>query len=409
MLLTLARNFRASPHRIFLVANLLTGLGVIALYSIAFHQETTLWQVSFVKQLLFLIPALAGFLLVMMLPAHLIHKYAYTAYGVMLLAISLPYLGPQVAGTRRWIDLGLPVNIQPAEMAKWILIIALARYLSGRSLGMRHFGSNIFPLVLVLIPTLIVLKQPDLGTALIILTPVVPMLFWAGARPYHLFLFLAPVLSVLAAFHVLLFTVWILIMAAVLLLSRPTLRAGVSVFFGNIFLGLLAPWIWSLLAPYQQKRILILINPDLDPMGAAYQIIQSKTAIGSGGLFGKGWGQGTQTHLKFLPVQESDFIVSVIGEELGFVTLALMILAFSWLILKIVTLAYHSKDRFASLVLIGVGTVFLAHVFINFAMTIGLIPVKGLPLPFVSYGGSFLVSCFIMVGLVMNLGINRSD
>ena len=144
-------------------------------------------------------------------------------------------------------------------------------------------------------------------------------------------------------------------------------------------------------------------------MGAGYQIIQSKTALGSGGFLGKGWGQGTQTHLKFLPVQESDFIVSVIGEEFGFLTLLIMLVLFSWLINKIIGLALNATDRFSSLVLVGISTIFLTHVFVNCAMTAGMIPVKGLPLPFISYGGSFLLSCFMMVGFVLNFGREKLD
>jgi len=182
---------------------------------------------------------------------------------------------------------------------------------------------------------------------------------------------------------------------------------GVGLFFGNIFLGLLTPVVWGLLRPFQQKRVLTLLNPELDPLGAGYQIIQSKMAIGSGGFFGKGWGQGTQTHLKFLPVQESDFIVSVMGEELGFITLLIMLIVFTFFIYRITRSAFESNDRFSSLVLIGFASIFLAHVFVNCAMTVGLIPVKGLPLPFISYGGSFLMAAFMMTGLSMNLAVNR--
>jgi rod shape determining protein RodA len=152
-----------------------------------------------------------------------------------------------------------------------------------------------------------------------------------------------------------------------------------------------------------------LFNPESDPLGSGYQIIQSKTALGSGGLLGKGWGQGTQTHLKFLPVQESDFIVSVIGEELGFIALFSVLALFFFLIVKIIRLALNASDRFSGLVLIGISTIFLTHVFVNCAMTAGMIPVKGLPLPFVSYGGSFLISSFMMIGLVLNFGREELD
>ena len=154
--------------------------------------------------------------------------------------------------------------------------------------------------------------------------------------------------------------------------------------------------------PYHRNRILTAINPELDPLGSGYQVIQIKTALGSGGFLGKGWGEGTQTQLKFLPVQESDFIVSVIGEELGFISILIMLVLFLCLILKILNLAFNATDRFSGLALIGIATIFLSHIFVNCSMASGMIPVKGLPLPFVSYGGSFLFSCFIMIGIVIN-------
>ena len=166
---------------------------------------------------------------------------------------------------------------------------------------------------------------------------------------------------------------------------------------------------WNSLTKYQQNRIITFLNPEKDPLGAAYQIIQSKTAIGSGGLFGKGWGEGTQTHLKFLPVQESDFILSVIGEEMGFFMVLIVLATIGFVIMQIIKRSYLSKDRFSSLVLIGIGTLILSHVFVNTAMTVGLIPVKGLPFPFISAGGSFLLSSYLMIGLVVKLSVNYSD
>lgn len=164
-----------------------------------------------------------------------------------------------------------------------------------------------------------------------------------------------------------------------------------------------------MLNSYQQNRIITFIYPENDPLGAAYQIIQSKTAIGSGGFFGKGWGYGTQTHLKFLPVQESDFILSVIGEELGFILIAIILITFGYLLNTIIRYSFLSKDKFSSLILLGLGSIIFAHVFVNTAMTVGLIPVKGLPLPFISAGGTFLVTSYVMVGLIMRFSIHYSD
>lgn len=403
MFLAFQKRFSEAPYSILLMAILLTGLGLITLYSIVSVGGGSGVN-AFSKQVIFLCLAFFFFLLMLFIPRHTIHKFIYILYGITLIAVLLPFLGEKVAGTHRWIQFGLPIGIQPSEMAKWVTILTLARYLSDHNLQMGTFKSILIPFLIVLIPTAIIFRQPDLGTALILMTPIIPMCYWAGARPYYLFLILAPILSILTAFHVASFTVWAILMGIIIFLSKPKLWHGVTLYFGNIFLGLLAPLIWNSLKPYQQKRVLTLFNPELDPLGAAYQIIQSKTALGSGGLWGKGWGQGTQTHLKFLPVQESDFILSVIGEELGFITILTMLIIFILFTLKIVKLAFDSKDRFSGLALLGMAIVFLAHVFVNSAMTAGMIPVKGLPLPFISYGGSFLLTCFMMVGLIMNLG-----
>jgi rod shape determining protein RodA len=343
------------------------------------------------------------------LSKRLIHKYIYVFYVLVVFAVLLPFLGDKVSGTYRWINFGLPFDIQPSEIAKWIIVLVLARYLSDHNLQMTHFSSNLFPLLIALIPTIIVLKQPDLGTAFVMMSSVLPMLYWIGARPFHLFMIVAPILSILSAFNVSVFYFWAFFLAIIIYLSKPKLIYGLGVYFGNIFLGLIFPLVWNSLRPYQQNRVLTYINPEIDPLGAGYHIIQSKTALGSGGLFGKGWGQGTQTHLKFLPVQESDFIVSAIGEELGFIFLLLMILLFFFFIYKILRLAINASDRFSGLILIGLASIFMAHVFINSAMASGLMPVKGLPLPFISYGGSFLVSSFMMVGMILNFGRDDGD
>ena len=392
------------PVSILVFTAMLTILGLISLFSISMNQFDEVGITTFTKQLLFLIPAFVGFITILFIPKYMIHKYIYIAYSLMLILVLTPFLFETIAGTHRWINFGLPVSIQPSEFAKWIVVVTLARYLSDHNLQMKKFMTILFPILIALLPAVIILQQPDLGTAIILLTPILPMLYWVGARPFHLFILVAPLLSIATAFHTISFTFWAIIMGSIIYLTQPRLVFGVLLYFGNIFLGLLSPFLWNSLRPYQQKRILTLFNPELDPLGAAYQTIQSKVAIGSGGFFGKGLGWGTQTHLKFLPVQESDFIVSVIGEELGFITIAIMLIVFSIFMLKIVKLAFLAKERFPGLVLIGIGTIFMAHVFVNTAMSTGMIPVKGLPLPFISAGGSFLLSCFIMIGLIMKMG-----
>jgi len=389
--------------KIPLVAFFLTGIGLIALYSVSLHQGGELIRSPFFRQLIFLIPATIGFWLVILIPPHIIHNKSYILYWIAVISVLIPYLGPKIAGTYRWIIIS-GIGFQPSEFAKVTLVLVLARYLSDHNLEMKNISSIIIPFCITLIPTAIVLKQPDLGSAIIMLVPVVTMLYWAGTRPFHLFILIAPLFSILSAFHTIPFTIWIIILGMLIIFAKPKLIYGVILFFTNIFLGLLFPILWNGLKEYQQNRVLTLFKPELDPLGAAYQIIQSKTAIGSGGLFGKGWGEGTQTHLKFLPVQESDFILSVIGEELGFIAILAIFIGFTYFILQLVNMAYSSKDRFYSFVLIGISMLFLSHIFVNAAMTVGLIPVKGLPLPFISAGGSYLVSSFMMMGLALNIG-----
>ena len=403
MFLEIWQKIKSSPLVILTPVIFLLSLGLLSLYSIAMLQIESPPN-AFTKQSFFLIPSFIMLFVMTILSKRLIHKYIYFFYILSIFAVLLPFIGDKVAGTYRWINFGLPFDLQPSEIAKWIIVLTLARYLSDHNLQMNHFNSNILPIIIALIPTLIVLNQPDLGTAFVMMAPILPMLYWVGARPFHLFLIIAPLLSIFSAFNVAVFSIWAFSLAIIIYISKPKLIHSIGIYFSNIFLGLIFPLVWNSLRPYQQNRVLTFINPEIDPLGAGYHIIQSKTALGSGGLLGKGWGEGTQTHLKFLPVQESDFIVSAIGEELGFVALFFMISLFLWFIYKILRLALNTNDRFSGLILIGIASIFMAHIFVNSAMASGLMPVKGLPLPFISYGGSFLVSSFMMVGLILNFG-----
>ena len=387
----------------------LSAIGLIILKSISNHHPNDLIFTPFFKQVIFLIPAIIVLFATLIIPRYSIHKYSYLLFVFGIIIVVLPFFGTPHARTYRWLDLGLPFAIQTSEFAKVFTTLTLARYLSDHTLEMKKFSSIIIPIFIALTPTIIVMNQPDLGTAIVMMTPLLPMLYWAGARPFYLFLILAPIFSMLTAFHTLSFSFWALILGSVIIFARPTLFLSLFLFFGNIFLGLLSPYAWNTLSLYQQNRILTFLNPEKDPLGVAYQIIQSKTAIGSGGLLGKGWGQGTQTHLKFLPVQESDFILSVIGEELGFVMIAILLIFTGFFIMQIIKFSFLSKDRFSSLALIGIATIFLAHVFVNTAMTVGLIPVKGLPFPFISAGGSFFITSFMMTGIVIKLSVNYTD
>lgn len=394
---------KASPIVILINIIGLLLLGLMSLYSISILQEENSSN-AFTKQILFLGPAIILMFIMTILSKRFIHKYIYLFYCFIILLVLLPFFGQETAGTYRWINFGFSFGLQPSEIAKWVIVITLAKYLSDNNLQVHKFSSNIIPFFIAIIPTVIVLNQPDLGTAFVMMVPVIPMLYWVGARPYHLFLIIAPLLSIITAFNVIVFTIWSTLVGIIIFRSMDKLWNGVTIFFSNVFLGLMFPILWNFLRPFQKNRILTFFNPEIDPLGAGYHIIQSKTALGSGGLIGKGLGGGTQSQLKFLPVQESDFVVSVIGEELGMISLVIMLLLFALLVIKMINLSYSALDRFSGLIIIGIASIFLSHVFINCSMATGLMPVKGLPLPFISYGGSFLISSFMMVGLVLNFG-----
>jgi len=403
MLFHIWEQIKASPNVILINIIGLLLLGLMSLYSISILQEENSSN-AFTKQILFLGPAIILMFIMTILSKRFIHKYIYLFYCLIILLVLLPFFGQETAGTYRWINFGFSFGLQPSEIAKWVIVITLAKYLSDNNLQVHKFSSNITPFFIAIIPTVIVLNQPDLGTAFVMMVPVIPMLYWVGARPYHLFLIIAPLLSIITAFNVIVFTIWSTIVAIIVFRSMDKLWNGVAIFFFNVFLGLMFPILWNFLRPFQKNRILTFFNPEIDPLGAGYHIIQSKTALGSGGLIGKGLGGGTQSQLKFLPVQESDFVVSVIGEELGMISLVIMLLLFALLVVKMINLSYSALDRFSGLIIIGIASIFLSHVFINCSMATGLMPVKGLPLPFISYGGSFLISSFMMVGLVLNFG-----
>ena len=392
-----------SVSRLFFIIIGLITVSLMTLYSISDNPLS--YSSSFYRQCVFLIFSFIVFIFVKNISMKTIHDNSTLIFITTFVFCIIPFFLPSVEYTYRWIDFGF-FYIQPSEYLKCATVIVIAKYLSNHQLRVKDNSIIVVPSILTLLSALIVLNQPDLGTAVIICAPLLPMLLWAGVSNFTIFLMITPIITILAASNIISFTVWALIKFICFLIFQASIMTKSILYFANIFTGLLTPFLWNNLADYQKQRILTFLNPDLDPMGSAYHIIQSITAIGSGGLFGKGWGAGSQTQLKFLPVQESDFILSVIAEELGFLgILCVMILCFL-LIKTLLDIAFRSSDYFASLVIVGLGSILLSHIFINSAMTIGLMPVKGLPMPFISAGGSFLLSCFIMIGLVVSFSKN---
>ena len=390
-------------NRLIVLTGVLLIIGLVALYSISDNPLSI--GSSFFRQCIFILLSFFVYVLIRNIPLKTIHDNSTTIFVVIAILCFIPFFLPQVEYTYRWIDLGF-MTLQPSEYLKVALIIAIAKYLSNHQLEVKSKLIVIIPAILTLFCAGIVLNQPDLGTAVIVCSPLIPMLLWAGVNGFIIFLIIAPIITILAASNIIFFSIWAVVMFLCFLMFRPNLISGSFLYFANIFAGLLTPFFWNNLAEYQKQRILTFLNPDLDPMGSAYHIIQSVTAIGSGGFFGKGFGHGSQTQLKFLPVQESDFILSVIAEEFGFVGIFLVMIIFFLFIKTLLDIAFKLSDYFSSLVIIGIASILLCHIFINSAMTVGLLPVKGLPLPFISAGGSFLLSCFIMLSLVINLSEN---
>ena len=388
-----------SVWRLFFIIFGLISFSLITLYSISDNPLS--FNSSFYRQFIFLIFSSIVFIIIKNIPIKIIHDNSTLIFIATLILCIIPFFLPRVEYTYRWIDLGF-FYIQPSEYLKCATVIVIAKYLSNHQLEVKDNSIIIIPSLLTILSAFIVLNQPDLGTAAIIFAPLLPMLLWAGVSNFTIFLMIAPIITVLAASNIISFSIWAFVMFCFFLTFQASVVNKFLLYFANIFTGLLTPFLWNNLADYQKQRILTFLNPDLDPMGSAYHIIQSITAIGSGGLFGKGWGAGSQTQLKFLPVQESDFILSVIAEEFGFFGISIVMLLCFLLIKTLLDIAFRSSDYFASLVIIGLASILLSHIFINSAMTIGLMPVKGLPIPFISAGGSFLLSCFIMIGLVVN-------
>jgi len=229
------------------------------------------------------------------------------------------------------------------------------------------------------------------------------MLYYAGMKPANLFLILSPALSVVCAFHLISWMIFILFLLLMLFLSRPRFLTTAAIFLLNFAVGIVTPILWGGLHEYQQKRILVFLNPGRDPLGAGYQVIQSKVALGSGGFLGKGFLHGTQTKLAFLPAQHTDFIFSSFGEQVGFLGSLVILVLFLILILRGIKIAHMARNKFAGLVAMGATAVILFHVFVHVGVSLGIMPVTGLPLPFMSYGGSSLVTNMILIGLLLNV------
>ena len=381
------------------------GVGITAIYSASYNWDLGLAGSIYEKQIIWALLGVTVMVITLVIPLKLFYALAYVLYG---LTIALLILVLEL-GDRRWFNIG-PIHIQPSELAKITTVLVIARFLAYRSRDLTRARAYIPPLLFVLVPILLVFKQPDLGTALVFSILILPMFFWAGARPVHLFFLLSPALTLICAFHPWMLAAILVILIGILFYERPRLFTASILLLVNLAVAVIAPYMWeNKLHDYQKRRILTFLDPNMDKLGAGYQVIQSKIAIGSGGLKGKGFLEGTQTKLAFLPEQHTDFIFSVICEEFGFLGAVLVLALFVFILWRALSIAVQTKSRFASLTAIGLATILLFHIFVNIGMTIGLMPVTGLPLPFLSYGGSTLITNTILIGLLLNIYANRYE
>lgn len=345
---------------------LLTGMGMVLITS-ATHADAVRTGVhSFAqRQGLFL---LADVLLVcgtLLLDYRLLKRLARPLYAfTLLLLLGVMFFGHASLGAQRWIQIG-PISFQPSEFSKAFMIVCLAAFLDGRDEYMERWQDYLPACLFLLIPFVLVLRQPDLGTALVFAAIAFSMFWVCGFK-----------------------TKWIGVLAA--------------------FLAALSPVLWHFLHEYQRNRIRVFLDPELDPFGAGYHVIQSKIAIGSGMLLGKGWMAGTQSQLSFLPENHTDFIFAVAGEEFGFIGALVILVLYLILIWRGLTISLNADDRFGMLLAAGITGMYLFHVLVNVGMTAGIMPVTGVPLPFLSYGVSSLTTNMLLAGLLLNINLRKA-
>ncbi len=350
---------------LILATYLICLFGIIVLYSATQAKGLPLSKSFILKQMSWIVMGTVLFILMINFSYQKFIDMAYFLYGVNIMFLILVLLiGGARLGAQRWFSIG-NFAFQPSEFIKLNLILALASYIGSRKEAMPNLTSLFVPIVLLALPFILVIVQPDLGTALILLPIFFSMLLIGGANLKYL---IAMAIAGMAAL----------------------------------------PFFWHFMHGYQKQRLLVFLDPNIDPLGAGYTIIQSKVAVGSGGLFGKGWLGGTQNQLNFLPERHTDFIFSVVGEEWGFMGSAVLVLLYFFIIKRALAIASLTTDIYGKLIASGVAVMLALQIVINIGMTIGLMPVVGIPLPLVSYGGSSLIATFVAIGLLINVALHRS-
>lgn len=388
----------------------LTLTGLVAIYSATqgpvsqFLSEFI--QNSFAKQLIWVGISIFILIGIQFVAPRNFQGLSYIFYGFCLFLMLLTlFFGKEVNGAKSWLEIG-PLNFQVSELMKIATILATANYLtSRRNITAENLRYALIAVLLIAVPTGLVILQNDMGTAAVFLALIPVMLFWSGL-PYGVSLFM--ISPVIIGYLSIIEWYWGLV-AAILLtfiiffVQRRTWLTFASFVCGVLIIIGVQVAFFQVLQPHQRARIVAFTNPSFDPQGAGWNVIQAKTAIGSGGVYGKGFLQGTQTQLRFLPEQWTDFIYCVIGEEFGLIGASTVLFLFLGMVLRMLNIAGNHQHPFAQLVIVGVTTIFFIHFFINAGSATGLLPVIGLPLPFISYGGSSLITNTLMLAICINL------
>jgi rod shape determining protein RodA len=365
----------------------------------------------FVRHILLVLSGLVISLFFYVFPVNRLINLTVWLYLLSIIFLVLViFTGKKVSGSASWIQIG-KFQFQPSEFAKFTTILILAYFLSRRNVEPNSFLTLIVAGMLTGIPIFLTILQPDFGTAITFGAIFIGMMFWAGIPVFWLLLIIAPLILIVASFFSMkvFIVVSVLVVILFLLMRKPFILSFVLIAL-NLVIGLTSEHIFhNVLKPHQQKRITTFLNPSSDPLGAGYNVIQSKIAIGSGGLTGKGFMKGTQTQLRFVPAQWTDFIFCVPAEEFGFIGAISILILYLILLWRIVNIGLMMNQKFASLVSVGIFSLWLFHVTINIGMTLGLSPVIGIWLPFLSYGGSAMWVNMAMIGLLLNFYANRRE
>ncbi|MGH7719700.1 MAG: rod shape-determining protein RodA [Gemmatimonadaceae bacterium] len=388
-------------------ALLLSLYGVAMVYSAGQTDVPTVAATAYRQQLVWLTLGLIGAFVASRASVRLVEWLTPSAFVFTIALLVLTLIAGTgagtAAGTKSWLTIGGVRLGQPAELAKLTVVLLLAKVLAARKDPPKSLLELWKPALVVLVPWVLIMRQPDLGTGIVFIGIFFAMLFWSGVPLPLLILIASPAVSLILAFNTSLWGAWFLLLLALVLWYRPFLTEGVALMVANVAMGVVAPVLWERLAPYQRHRLLVFLDPSIDPRASGWHVIQSQVAIGSGGWSGKGFTLGTQKRLAFLPEQHTDFIFAVVGEELGFLGVTVALLLFLFLLLRAVRVAARANDSFSSLIAFGLASGWLVHVVVNIGMTLNLMPITGIPLPFFSYGGSFMLASWLSIGLLLRI------